>query len=336
MSSIVVRSKNLEKEEEEQQWEVRNTENGEVCSIQAQDFRSLRRKIQDVYGTSTAAVRVFYLNDECDVVFVKRNQDLEDALFVLPKKDNKMVTAVKSHQEIENRVDDDDDEEKASDESTDDDSVSENPQKRLKEQQKREKKIEMLSKRDEKLADQINVLEEKIVALQRRKEQLTENKTQVRENLVDLKSQEKSEVVVAIKQEEENIEEAELSDETVQEEEEEEEEEEKEDCGKPRSFGQLRKLQNQQRNIERRLCNLEAKEKKSKKMMETEIILKRRLEEITERLALTEVEEQSEEQKDEKFFMNKRKGKDGHCKHSRYSHGSPKKNYSPPKEKRWK
>ena len=208
------------------------------------------------------------------------------------------------------------------------DEISENPQKRLKEQQKREKKIEMLSKRDEKLADQIDVLEEKIVALQRRKEQLTENKTQVRENLVDLKSQEDD--IVDNKQEEEGIEEIQLS------EEEEEEEEEKEDCGKPRLFGQLRKLQNQQRNIERRLCNLEAKEKKSKKMMETEIILKRRLEEITERLALTEVEEQSEEQKDEKFFMNKRKGKDGRCKHSRYSRGSPKKNYSPPKEKRWK
>ena len=48
-------------EGEEQWWEVRNTENGEVCSIQAQDFRSLQRKIQDVYGTSTA-VRVFYLD----------------------------------------------------------------------------------------------------------------------------------------------------------------------------------------------------------------------------------------------------------------------------------
>eukprot|EP00008_Paramoeba_atlantica_P011427 CAMPEP_0201475600 /NCGR_PEP_ID=MMETSP0151_2-20130828/987_1 /ASSEMBLY_ACC=CAM_ASM_000257 /TAXON_ID=200890 /ORGANISM="Paramoeba atlantica, Strain 621/1 / CCAP 1560/9" /LENGTH=51 /DNA_ID=CAMNT_0047855729 /DNA_START=55 /DNA_END=207 /DNA_ORIENTATION=+ len=40
--------------EREGEWEVRNTENGEVCSIQAQDFQSLQRKIQDVYGTSTA------------------------------------------------------------------------------------------------------------------------------------------------------------------------------------------------------------------------------------------------------------------------------------------
>ena len=55
-------------EREEEWWEVQNTENGRVCSVQAQDFRSLRRKIQDVYGTSTA-VRVFYLDDECDVVF---------------------------------------------------------------------------------------------------------------------------------------------------------------------------------------------------------------------------------------------------------------------------
>ena len=86
-------------EREEEWWEVQNTENGRVCSVQAQDFRSLRRKIQDVYGTSTA-VRVFYLDDECDVVFVKRDQDLEDALFVLPKK-NKTTKAVESQVEEE-------------------------------------------------------------------------------------------------------------------------------------------------------------------------------------------------------------------------------------------
>ena len=310
-------------EGEEQWWEVRNTENGEVCSIQAQDFRSLRRKIQDVYGTSTA-VRVFYLDDECDVVFVKRDRDLEDTLFVLPKK-NKTAKAVESQvkekieneiQEVENRVADD--EEKVGDE------ISENPQKRLKEQQKREKKIEMLSKRDEKLADQIDVLEEKIVALQQRKEQLTENKTQVRENLVDLKSQEDD--IVDNKQEKEGIEEIQLS-------EEEEEEEEERDYGKPRSFGQSRKLENQRRNIERRLCNLEAKEKKSKKMMETEIILKKRLEEITERL----VTEPKEEEEKDKMFMNKRKGKDGCRRYSSRSYGSKKKFFnSPPKERRRK
>ena len=54
-----------------------------------------------MYRTQTV-VRVFYLDDECDVVFVKRDQDLEDALFILPKK-NETAKAVESQVEEETK-----------------------------------------------------------------------------------------------------------------------------------------------------------------------------------------------------------------------------------------